>query len=146
MKLCYSCRFFHVAAATLALVAAGCASERTFRAFDPATAVQVEPSRLVLPLSEGSVRFAVIGDAGTGDSEQYEVGRMLTSYWEVFPFEFAIMMGDNLYGGEDADDYLEKFERPYQALLKNEVKFYAALARPTGLCEKSWSPSSLNTA
>ena len=42
-----------------------------------------------LPLKSGSVRFAVIGDMGTGDLPQYQVAqRMLGSteglYWELF--------------------------------------------------------------
>jgi 3',5'-cyclic AMP phosphodiesterase CpdA len=37
------------------------------------------------------------------------------------------MMGDNLYGGQRAEDFVAKFERPYQALLGAGVKFYAAI-------------------
>jgi predicted MPP superfamily phosphohydrolase len=44
-----------------------------------------------------------------------------------FPFEFVLMLGDNLYGDEDPEDYREKFEQPYQPLLDAGVKFYAAL-------------------
>ena len=48
-------------------------------------------------------------------------------YREVFPFEFALMLGDNMYGGEKAADYKTKFEDVYRALLDRGVKFYAAL-------------------
>ena len=44
-----------------------------------------------------------------------------------FPFEFVLMMGDNLYGSERATDYQRKFELPYKPLLDAGVKFYAAL-------------------
>ena len=44
-----------------------------------------------------------------------------------FPFEFAIMVGDNLYGGEGPTDFRRKFEEPYKPLLDAGVKFYAAL-------------------
>ena len=44
-----------------------------------------------------------------------------------FPFEFALMTGDNLYGSESPSDYEKKFSLPYKALLDGGVKFYAAL-------------------
>jgi hypothetical protein len=82
---------------------------------------------LLLPLRENSIRFAVIGDSGTGDKGQYEIGAQLADYRTRFPFEFVIMLGDNLYGGERPGDYQKKFERPYKALLDAGVKFYASL-------------------
>jgi predicted MPP superfamily phosphohydrolase len=48
-------------------------------------------------------------------------------YRKVFPFEFVLMMGDNLYGGETAKDYDKKFENVYKDLLAAKVKFYATL-------------------
>src|SRR4028119_1505394 len=44
-----------------------------------------------------------------------------------FPFEFALMMGDNMYGGEKAADFKAKFEDIYKPLLDGNVKFYASL-------------------
>ena len=46
---------------------------------------------------------------------------------KVFPFDFAIMLGDNLYEFGGPEDYVSKFERPYAPLLGNGVTFYAAL-------------------
>jgi hypothetical protein len=83
--------------------------------------------KLTLPLKDGSVRFAIIGDTGSGSSKQYEVGQMLTRYHEVFPFPFVVMLGDNIYGGEAPKDYQKKFEGAYQKLIDGKVKFYAAL-------------------
>jgi 3',5'-cyclic AMP phosphodiesterase CpdA len=51
----------------------------------------------------------------------------MVQYHAVFPFEFVLMMGDNLYGGEAPKDFEKKFEEPYKALLDNKVKFYASL-------------------
>jgi predicted MPP superfamily phosphohydrolase len=82
---------------------------------------------LKLPLTEGSLRFAVIGDTGTGESKQIDVAKQLTLFHGKFPFELAIMLGDNLYGKERPSDYENKFERPYKQLLDAGVKFYAAL-------------------
>jgi 3',5'-cyclic AMP phosphodiesterase CpdA len=83
--------------------------------------------RLQLPMKEGSVRFLVIGDSGTGSSTQRKVAARIAEVHKIFPFEFAIMVGDNLYGGEGASDYRRKFEEPYKPLLDAGVKFYASL-------------------
>lgn len=83
--------------------------------------------QLQLPNKEGSLRFAVIGDSGTGDREAFEVAAELARYHKVFPFKFVLMMGDNLYGGESPRDYERKFERPYKPLLDAGVKFFASL-------------------
>jgi hypothetical protein len=80
-----------------------------------------------LPMKPDSTRFAVIGDSGTGGDAQYAVAKQLIAAHGKFPFEFAIMLGDNLYGGEGPSDYNRKFERPYKPLLDAGVKFYAAL-------------------
>jgi hypothetical protein len=82
---------------------------------------------LSLPLKEGSVRFAIFGDTGTGSKQQQQIADLMTQYRELFPFEFVLMMGDNLYGSETPADYRKKFQDVYQTLLNNKVKFYATL-------------------
>jgi hypothetical protein len=82
---------------------------------------------LSLPLKDGSVRFAIIGDTGTGTDKQQELADLMTQYHAVFPFESVLMMGDNLYGSETPADYKKKFQDVYQPLLDNKVKFYATL-------------------
>jgi len=74
-----------------------------------------------------SLRFAVIGDNGTGERPQYEVGEQMASARGRFPFEFVIMLGDNMYGRQRPADFVDKFEQPYAPLLKAGVLFYAAL-------------------
>jgi 3',5'-cyclic AMP phosphodiesterase CpdA len=83
--------------------------------------------QLTLPNQPDSVHFAVIGDNGTGQRPEYEVAERLTALRQKFPFDFIIMMGDNLYGGESPKDFAKKFERPYKKLLDAGVKFYASL-------------------
>jgi 3',5'-cyclic AMP phosphodiesterase CpdA len=83
--------------------------------------------KLTLPLRSDSVRFAVIGDSGTGGRLQQEVASRMAELHQRFPFTFVIMLGDNIYGGEEADDFERKFTRPYQALLAQGVEFYAVL-------------------
>jgi predicted phosphodiesterase len=79
------------------------------------------------PLKSASVRFAVIGDMGTGDRPQYEVARQMVEARRWFPFDFVLMLGDNLYGGGRARDYERRFQAPYWPLLEAGVEFYAAL-------------------
>jgi len=71
------------------------------------------------------VRFAAIGDMGNGNKVQYEVAEQMIAYRRKFPFEFVMMLGDNLIGRHDPIDYQNKFELPYKALLDAGVKFYA---------------------
>jgi predicted MPP superfamily phosphohydrolase len=82
---------------------------------------------LRLPMKDGSVKFAVIGDTGTGGPDQVAVSKEIVAYRSKFGFDFVIMMGDNLYGGQGPKDFARKFEQPYKALLDVGVKFYAAL-------------------
>ena len=83
--------------------------------------------KLTLPNKENSVRFVVIGDTGTGTEQQHELAQVMMRYRQAFPFEFVLMMGDNMYGSEKTGDYKKKFEDVYRPLLDQKVKFYAAL-------------------
>jgi predicted phosphodiesterase len=74
-----------------------------------------------------ALRFAVIGDNGTGDRYEYEVARQMVVAREQFPFEMVLMLGDNIYGGQTPKDFVQKFELPYRPLLDAGVRFYAAL-------------------
>ena len=89
--------------------------------------LQPAGQELRLPNRDGSVKFAVIGDAGTGNSRQRTVANELAAWRTRFPFDFVIMTGDNMYGGENARDFRKKFEIPYKSLLDGGVKFYASL-------------------
>lgn len=85
------------------------------------------PQQEGLPSISGSVKFAVIGDNGTGETPQYEVGRQMATARERFPYDFVLMLGDNMYGRQEPRDFSEKFEKPYADLLKAGVQFYATL-------------------
>jgi hypothetical protein len=71
--------------------------------------------------------FAVIGDTGTGDEAQLSVARQMVRQREKTPFEFTIMLGDNIYEKGEEKDIKPRFEEPYKDLLDAGVKFYAAL-------------------
>lgn len=79
------------------------------------------------PVGKDSVRFIVIGDSGTGDRGQYDTAAQMWAAHAVFPYDFAIMVGDNLYGSERPQDFVSKFERPYKPMLDANIPFYAAL-------------------
>ena len=93
---------------------------------------------LPLPLKDGSLRFMVMGDTGQGDKGQYDTGREMAAIRQQFPFEFVIMVGDNMYGADSPDDYVKKFETPYKALSDAGVKFYAALGNHDNPNQRSY--------
>ena len=120
-------RFTHNAL-ILALVLSGAfANAYAQKANGSKVAARTGALKLALPLKDGSLRFAVIGDTGSGTKEQYQLAEIMTQYRAMFPFEFVLMMGDNLYGSEKAEDFEKKFSDVYQPLLANKVKFYASL-------------------
>jgi len=95
---------------------------------------------LRLPNKAGSVKFAVIGDTGTGDKHQLAVARQIETFRKMFEFPFVIMVGDNLYGGTRPKDYEKKFEKPYKPLLDQNVKFYASLGNHDDPSEAFYKP------
>ena len=102
--------------------------------------------QLTLPVKPNPVRFAAIGDMGTGDKAQYEVAQQMLTYHQQFPFDFVIMLGDNIYGGHDPVDFERKFSVPYKPLLDGGVKFYAALGNHDDPDERFYKPFNMNGA
>jgi predicted phosphodiesterase len=97
-----------------------------------------------LPKTKDSVKFLVIGDTGTGDRYQNEVAQRISEAYKNFPFEFAIMLGDNLYGSEGPSAYLNKFERPYKPLLDAGVDFYASLGNHDEPAQRFYKPFNMD--
>jgi predicted phosphodiesterase len=95
--------------------------------FAPGLTPPLYAPELTLPLKPSSVRFAAIGDMGTGEKPQYELAAKIVEYRQKFPFEFVITLGDNIYDGDAPGDYESKFAQPYKPLLDAGVKFYATL-------------------
>jgi len=95
-------------------------------------------------MKNGSVKFAVIGDTGTGDKHQLAVAKQLTATRAKFPFGFVVMVGDNIYGGNSARDYDRKFALPYKPLLDDGIKFYAALGNHDDPSERYYKPFNMN--
>jgi predicted phosphodiesterase len=114
--------------ATLVLALAG--HLRVAQADPRAVAAQTASASkldIKIPLQDKSVRFAVIGDSGTGDRAQNEVAQRMEAYRQATKFDFVIMLGDNIYGSHSPRDFVKKFEQPYKPLLDAGVKFYASL-------------------
>jgi hypothetical protein len=82
---------------------------------------------LTLPNKADSLKFAVLGDFGTGSTEQYQLAVQMKRVHDIFPYELVTLVGDNLYGSERPQDFKKKFEDPYKPLLDAGVKFYASL-------------------
>jgi 3',5'-cyclic AMP phosphodiesterase CpdA len=105
----------------------------------------IAPAQDVLLSKNGdSVKFAVIGDSGSGSADQYAVGRRMADARAPFPFEFVIMLGDNMYGGQGAADFVDKFERPYAPLLQAGVKFYASLGNHDNQNNRFYKPFNMD--
>jgi hypothetical protein len=102
-------------------------------------AAAVEP-----PRAEDSVRFAVIGDSGTGSSKQYQLAEQLTTARTVFPFTFVVMLGDNIYGSDSPRDFQKKFELPYKPLLDADVPFYASLGNHDDPNQRLYKPFNMD--
>jgi hypothetical protein len=80
------------------------------------------------------VRFAVVGDGGTGDRHQHRVAQRMAEWHGRLAFGFVLMLGDNIYGGwwgyrgGGHRRYFEKqFDKPYAELLGRGVIFRAAI-------------------
>ena len=71
----------------------------------------------VAPPKPKIVRFAALGDAGTGSTEQYNVGKALAAKCKADGCDLVLYLGDNFYdtGVSDVNDkqFKEKFEDPY---------------------------------
>ena len=109
-----------------------------------ATGTMATAQELRLPNKSGSIKFAVIGDTGTGDKHQLAVAQQIETYRKTFQFPFIIMVGDNLYGGSRTKDYQKKFEVPYKPLLDGGVKFYASLGNHDDPSERFYKPFNMN--
>lgn len=87
-----------------------------------------------------SLKLAVIGDMGTGDKPQYEIGDRMWEAHAAFPFDLVLMLGDNLYGRQEAADFIDKFQRPYARLLDAGVSFFAALGNHDQPTNRNYPP------
>jgi predicted MPP superfamily phosphohydrolase len=88
---------------------------------------QQSAAPIPLPNRDGTFKFAVLGDFGTGDRTQFELARQMADLRSRFKYDLVVLVGDNIYGSERPQDFRKKFEEPYKPLLDAGVKFYASL-------------------
>lgn len=126
----------------LLLLARGVAAAARMLRADPPQ--QTIGPALKLPLQPNSVRFAMIGDSGTGEHPQREVAQQMVAFRRDFPFDFVVMLGDNIYGSKTDEDFKRKFEQPYKDLRDASVKFYASLGNHDHTSERLYAPFNMN--
>jgi 3',5'-cyclic AMP phosphodiesterase CpdA len=73
------------------------------------------------------VKFAVLGDNGSGDQGQDDIASQMAAAHGLFRYDFVIMLGDNFYGSQSPPELVRKFDRPYRPLLDAGVTFHAAI-------------------
>lgn len=112
-----------VAAALLLAIAVGCASggpKEVLR--DPSTERQEPP-----PDGPPLMRFAVIGDFGSGTDEQFALGQRMCEWEENHPFKVVVTTGDNIYDAGEPEHFEPRFFEPYACLFDAGVGFRAVL-------------------
>lgn len=85
-----------------------------------------ENENLPLPTSEpteNEIRFAAIGDSGTGGKEQYKVAEQLFNIQTKTKFNLLLFLGDNIYESGSPKEVEKKFIEPYAPLFQRGVEF-----------------------
>ena len=93
------------------------------------------------------MKFAVVGDFGTGGQLEYDVAAQMAMAHARFPFTTVLTTGDNMVGRQDsASDFQEKFERPFESLLQSGVQFFGTLGNHDRSSNASYVPLHMNGA
>src|SRR5215831_11118531 len=91
------------------------------------TGAFIKPSSIFCSPVKDKVRFAVMGDWGTGDRHQAGIARQMLLTHERSPLDFVVSSGDNIYPNGSGRYFSTHFEQPFADLLKDRVTFYAVL-------------------
>lgn len=73
------------------------------------------------------LRFAVIGDWGSGSSAEYAVARRMCAWRSWHPFGLVVTTGDNIYPDGSPAYFQQKFFDPFDCLLDAGVQFRSSL-------------------
>ena len=126
-------KLHRIRSVAIALLSAACVLCGSIALAEPAGPVRVLAEQgaagkpIPLPNADGSLKFIAFGDFGDGKQPQYELAAVMARLRERFDFKLAVTAGDNLYGSERPQDFVQKFEKPYKPLLDAGVKFHASL-------------------
>ena len=93
-----------------------------------------------------TLRFAVIGDFGTGKPPEYDIGRQMAAVHASSPLDLVLTVGDNMYGGQKPKDFVSKFEKPFAALLQGGVPFFATFGNHDDDRQRFYVPFNMNGA
>jgi tartrate-resistant acid phosphatase type 5 len=98
------------------------------------------------PSKSEKLRFFVIGDFGSGDSNEHQIAEAMwkdyQSLWGDNPIRFVITTGDNIYGtlgftlrfrdtGDEDDEWDAKFFAPYEPVIAR-IPFHPSLGNHDG--------------
>lgn len=93
-----------------------------------ATGALLKPASVFASLPDDSkTRFAVVGDFGTGESDEFAIAARMLEAHRKAAFDLALAVGDNIYPNGSARYFVPNFEKPFEGLLQERVKFYAVL-------------------
>jgi 3',5'-cyclic AMP phosphodiesterase CpdA len=87
----------------------------------------IKPSTIFCSSVKDKIRFAVIGDWGTGDRDGVGTAKQMFASHQRTPFDFVIAAGDNIYPNGSGRYFSKNFEQPFADLIKDRVNFYAVL-------------------
>jgi len=76
---------------------------------------------------KNSMRFAVIGDWGTGDRDGIGVAEQMFSTHKQSPLDFIVAAGDNVYPNGSGRYFTKAIEQPFSGMIRDRVPFYAVL-------------------
>ncbi|MET0212511.1 MAG: metallophosphoesterase [Vicinamibacterales bacterium] len=99
---------------------------------------------LTVPNRPNTLKFAVLGDNGSGDSGQYELATQIAAVYRLFAFGFVVMVGDNFYGKQTPADLANKFDVPYRPLLDSGVTFHAAIGNHDEVFTVNYPPLNMS--
>ena len=85
------------------------------------------PSPSPTPTRPPRLRFAVIGDYGSGFVSQQLVADRMCEWREEHGFRLVVTTGDNTYPDGAREHFQQKFFGPYDCLLREGVRFRASL-------------------
>jgi 3',5'-cyclic AMP phosphodiesterase CpdA len=93
-----------------------------------ATGTLLKPSSVFASESgDNKTRFAVLGDFGTGETDEFAIAKQMLDTHHRSPFDLVLAVGDNIYPNGSARYFVPNFEKPFEGLLQERVKFYAVL-------------------
>src|SRR5262245_59788205 len=103
----------------------------------------IKPSSIFCSPVNDKIRFAVMGDWGTGDRDEIGVAKQMFAAHQRQPFDFVNSAGDNIYSNGAGRHFARNIEQPFANYLKERDKFYTVVGMfdvEAGLQDQCQSP------